>query len=60
MLSKKCWRNQEKLHMAEHIRVVKNKDSNNGIAMHVQETAHTMKWQKAKIQGRRVIEAFVI
>ena len=28
--------------MAEHNRAVKNKDPKNGIAMHVQKTAHTI------------------
>jgi len=32
--------------------VVKNKDLNNGIAMHVQKTAHTINWQQLKILGR--------
>ena len=30
-----------RLRMAEHRREVKNKDPKNGIAMHVQKTAHT-------------------
>ena len=31
-----------KVHMAEHRRAVENKDHKNGIAMHVQNTAHTI------------------
>ena len=53
--------------MAEHRRAVKNKNPKNGIAMHVQKTAHTINWQEAMILGRednwgrrRVLEALVI
>ena len=53
--------------MAEYRRAVKNKDPKNGIAVHVQETAHTINWQEAKILGRedtwgrrRVLEVLVI
>ena len=31
-----------KVRMAEHRRVVENKDHKNGIAVHVQKTAHTI------------------
>ena len=41
-----------RVHMAEHRRVVKNKDLKNGIAIHVQKTAHTINWQEAKFLGR--------
>ena len=48
-----------KVHMAEHRRVVKNKDLKNGIAMHVQKTARILvtedNWGR-----RRVLEALEI
>ena len=34
---------------------VKNKNPKNGIAMHVQETVHTINWQQAKILGKEDI-----
>ena len=53
--------------MTEHRKAVKSRDPKNGIAMHVQETAHSMNWQEARILGRednwrrrRVLEALVI
>ena len=56
-----------KVHMAEHRRAVKNMDPKNGIAMHVQKTAHTIDWQEARIlvreenwERRRVLEALEI
>ena len=38
-----------KVHMAEHKREVKRKDPLNGIAVHVQKTAHNINWQEAWI-----------
>ena len=56
-----------RVHMAENRKAVKSRDPKNGTAMHVQETAHTMNWQEARILGRednwgrrRVLEALVI
>ena len=43
-----------RVRMAECRRVVKNKDPKNGIAVHVQKTAHTINWQEAKIFEREV------
>ena len=44
MLSNLFWGDGEdaEVHIAEHRRVVKSMDPKNGIAMHVQETAHTI------------------
>ena len=41
-----------KVHMAEHRRAVKNMDPKNGIATHVQKTAHAIDWQEARILVR--------
>ena len=56
-----------KVCMAEHKRAVKNKDPLNGIAVHVQKTAHNINWQEARILARennwgrrRVLEALEI
>ena len=56
-----------KVRMAEHKRVVKSKDPLNGIAVHVQKTAHNINWQEARILARennwgrrRVLEALEI
>ena len=38
--------------MAEHKRAVKSKDPLNGIAVHVQKTAHNIKWQEARILAK--------
>ena len=38
-----------KVLMAEWKRAVKNKDPNNGIALHVQKTAHTTNWKEARV-----------
>ena len=37
-----------KVHMAEHKRAVKSKDPLNGIAVHIQKTAHNINWQEAR------------
>ena len=44
-----------KVHMAEHKRGVKSKDPLNGIAMHVQKTAHNINWQEARVLAREDI-----
>ena len=56
-----------KVRMAEHKRAVKSKDPLNGIAVHVQKTAHNINWQEARILARennwgirRVLEALEI
>ena len=56
-----------KVRMAEHKRAVKSKDPPNGIAVHVQKTAHNINWQEARILARennwgrrRVLEALEI
>ena len=36
----------------QNTRAVKNKDSLNGIVMHVQKTAHNINWQEARILAR--------
>ena len=41
-----------KVRMAEHRRAVENKDYKKGIAMHFQNTAHTINWQEARILVR--------
>ena len=38
--------------MVEHKRVVNSKDPLNGIAVHVQKTAHNINWQEARILAR--------
>ena len=56
-----------KVHMAEHKGVAKSKDPLNGVAVHVQKTAHNINWQEARIPARenicgkrRVLEALEI
>ena len=54
-----------KVRMTEHRRAVKNMDPKNGIAMHVQKTAHAIDWQEARMREenwgrRRVLEALEI
>ena len=53
--------------MAEHRKAMKNMDPKNGIAMHVQKTAHAINWQEARIpamednwERRRILEALEI
>ena len=53
--------------MAEHKKAIKSKDPLNGIAVHVQKTAHNINWQEARILARdnnwgkrRVLEALEI
>ena len=38
-----------KIRMTEHKQEVKNKDPNNGIAMHVHKTDRSILWQDARI-----------
>ena len=38
-----------KQRIIKHKQVVKNADSNNGLAMHVAETEHEIRWNKAEL-----------
>lgn len=56
-----------KLRLTEHKRAVKNKDPNNGLAVHVSITNHTILWQNAEVltiepnwSKRKVREALYI
>ena len=64
---KRAVKSKDPVCMAEHKRAVKSKDPLNGIAVHVQKTAHNINWQEARILARennlgrrRVLEALEI
>ena len=53
-----------KTRLMEHKRSVRNRDTNNGIAVHVAETDHSVQWEQAavikSITKRKVQEALTI